>query len=67
MSGGRGAGPSLRKRQNPPTDRAPCPRACCVGRAGRWLGGAGGGGKSAFGPTSAGVRVGVGAIGRAIG
>jgi hypothetical protein len=27
MSGGRGAGPSLRKRQNPSTDRAPCPRA----------------------------------------
>ena len=25
MSGGRGAGPSLRKRQNPPTDRTPLP------------------------------------------
>ena len=27
MSGGRGAGPSLSKRQNPPTDQSPCPRA----------------------------------------
>ena len=25
MSGGRGAGPSLSKRQNPPTDRTPLP------------------------------------------
>ena len=38
-----------------------CNRYCCVGRAIRWLGGPGGGGKSAFGLTPAGFRVGVGA------
>ena len=38
-----------------------CNRYCCVGRAVRWLHGPEGGGKSAFGLTPAGFRVGVGA------
>jgi hypothetical protein len=38
-----------------------CNRYCCVGRAGRWLGGRDGGGKSAFRlPTPTGFRVGAG-------
>ena len=36
---------------------------CCVGRAGRWLGGPGGYGKGAVGLSLAGFRVGVGAPG----